>query len=183
MERLKQGPYDFDPDRHRVSQHFVRSKDGTSIPYFQIAAKDLQLHGSNPTLLYGYGGFDVLLLPHYLGSDAPSWLERGGVYVVANIRGGGEYGPAWHQASLKQDRHRAFEDFAAVAKDLIARKVTSSPHLGARGGLLVGNMLTQYPQLFGCIVCQVPLLDMQRYTSLSAGASWIVEYGDPDDPA
>lgn len=184
VERLKQGPHDFDPDRYRVSQHFVRSKDGTSIPYFQIAAKDLQLNGSNPTLLYGYGGFDVSLLPHYLGSDAPSWLERGGVYVVANIRGGGEYGPAWHQAALKQDRHRAFEDFVAVAKDLIARKVTSSPHLGARGGsnggLLVGNMLTQYPQLFGC---EVPLLDMQRYTSLSAGASWIAEYGDPDDPA
>ncbi|CAI0777996.1 prolyl oligopeptidase family serine peptidase [Serratia ficaria] len=185
-ELLKQGPQDFDAGGYQVSQHFARSKDGTRVPYFQIAAKALRLDGSNPTLLYGYGGFEVPLLPGYMGSKAPTWLERGGVYVVANIRGGGEYGPAWHQAALKQHRHRAYEDFAAVAEDLIARKVTSSQHLGARGGsnggLLVGNMLTQYPQLFGCIVCEVPLLDMQRYTQLSAGASWIAEYGDPSRP-
>lgn len=185
-ELLKQGPQDFDAGGYQVSQHFARSKDGTRVPYFQIAAKDLKLDGGNPTLLYGYGGFEVPLLPGYMGSKAPAWLERGGVYVVANIRGGGEYGPAWHQAALKQDRHRAYEDFAAVGEDLIARKVTSSQHLGARGGsnggLLVGNMLTQYPQLFGCIVCEVPLLDMQRYTQLSAGASWIAEYGDPSKP-
>lgn len=183
---LKQAPQDFDASGYQVSQHFARSKDGTRVPYFQIAAKDLKPDGSTPTLLYGYGGFEVPLLPGYLGGKAPAWLERGGVYVVANIRGGGEYGPAWHQAALKQNRHRAYEDFAAVAEDLIARKVTSAPHLGARGGsnggLLVGNMLTLYPQLFGCIVCEVPLLDMQRYTQLSAGASWIAEYGDPSKP-
>ncbi|UTN98779.1 MULTISPECIES: prolyl oligopeptidase family serine peptidase [Serratia] len=182
-ELLKQGPQDFDAGGYQVSQHFVASRDGTRVPYFQISAKGIKLDGSNPTLLYGYGGFEVSLLPGYMGSKAPAWLERGGVYVVANIRGGGEYGPAWHQAALKQNRHRAYEDFAAVAQDLIARKVTSSQHLGARGGsnggLLVGNMLTLYPQLFGCIVCEVPLLDMQRYTQLSAGASWIAEYGDP----
>ncbi|MCS3408825.1 prolyl oligopeptidase family protein [Serratia sp. AKBS12] len=184
-ELLKQGPQDFDASGYQVSQHFARSKDGTRIPYFQIAAGNLKLGGNNPTLLYGYGGFEVSLQPGYLGAKAPTWLERGGVYVVANIRGGGEYGPAWHQAALKQNRHRAYEDFAAVAQDLIARKVTSSQKLAARGGsnggLLVGNMLTQYPELFGCIVCEVPLLDMQRYTQLSAGASWIAEYGDPRD--
>ncbi|KLU13949.1 MULTISPECIES: prolyl oligopeptidase family serine peptidase [Xenorhabdus] len=183
---LKQGPQSFDASKYQVSQHFVRSKDGTRVPYFQISDKDLKLDGRNPTLLYGYGGFEISLLPNYIDYEAPTWLERGGVYVVANIRGGGEYGPAWHQAALKQNRHRAYEDFAAVAEDLIARKVTSSQHLGARGGsnggLLVGNMLTLYPQLFGCIVCEVPLLDMQRYTQLSAGASWIAEYGDPSKP-
>lgn len=183
---LKQGPADFDATGYQVSQHFARSKDGTRVPYFQIAAKDRVFDGKNPTLLYGYGGFEVSLLPGYLGAKAPTWLERGGVYVVANIRGGGEYGPAWHQAALKQNRHLAYQDFAAVAQDLIARNVTSSPHLGARGGsnggLLVGNMLTLYPQLFGAIVCEVPLLDMQRYTQLSAGASWIAEYGDPTKP-
>ena len=129
---LKQAPQDFDASGYQVSQHFARSKDGTRVPYFQIAAKDLKPDGSTPTLLYGYGGFEVPLLPGYLGGKAPAWLERGGVYVVANIRGGGEYGPAWHQAALKQNRHRAYEDFAAVAEDLITRKVTSAPHLGAR---------------------------------------------------
>lgn len=185
-ERMKQGPNDFDPDRYQVSQHFAHSKEGTRVPYFHIAAKDMQLRGANPTLLNGYGGFEVSLLLHYMGSEALTWLARGGVYVVANIRGGGEYSPTWHRAALKQHRHRAYEDFAAVAEDLIARKVTSSPFLGARGGsnggLLVGNMLTLYPALFGCIVCEVPLLDMQRYTQLSAGASWIAEYGDHEDP-
>ncbi|PHM53914.1 oligopeptidase B [Xenorhabdus sp. KK7.4] len=185
-ELLKQGPKDFDAGNYQVSQHFARSKDGTRVPYFQIAAKGLKLNGSNPTLLNGYGGFEISLLPNYIGTEGLTWLGRGGVYVVANIRGGGEYGPAWHQAALMQNRHRAYEDFAAVAQDLITRKVTSSKHLGARGrsngGLLVGNMLTLYPQLFGCIVCGVPLLDMQRYSQLSAGASWIAEYGDPSQP-
>ncbi|MCU7297290.1 prolyl oligopeptidase family serine peptidase [Escherichia albertii] len=183
---LKQAPQDFDVTGYQVSQHFVRSRDGTRVSYFQIAANNLRLDGSTPTLLYGYGGFSESLLPEYLGNEAPTWLERGGVYVVANIRGGGEYGPDWHKAALKQNRHRSFEDFAAVAKDLIARKVTSSHHLGIRGesngGLLTGNMLTLYPHLFGCIVCGVPLLDMKRYTQLSAGASWIAEFGDPDKP-
>jgi prolyl oligopeptidase len=139
-----------------------------------------------PTLLYGYGGFEVSRVPAYSGGIGRAWLERGGVYVVANIRGGGEYGPRWHQAALKQNRHKAYEDFAAVARDLVARGVTDKAHLGAQGGsnggLLMGNMLTQYPDLFGAIVCQVPLLDMKRYSHLLAGASWMAEYGDPDDP-
>ena len=146
--------------------------------------KGLAHDGKAPTLLYGYGGFEVSLTPAYSGTVGKGWLERGGVYVVANIRGGGEYGPRWHQAALKQNRHKAYEDFAAVAKDLAARKVTSARHLaaqgGSNGGLLAGNMLTQYPELFGAIVIQVPLLDMKRYSHLLAGASWMAEYGDPD---
>ena len=183
-ETLKQEPAFFDAARFRVSQHFVHSKDGTRVPYFEIAPKDLRLDGANRTLLYGYGGFEVSLQPYYSGSVGRAWLDRGGVYVVANIRGGGEYGPAWHQAALKAKRPRAYEDFAAVAEDLIRRGVTSAQHLGAEGGsnggLLMGNMLTTYPQLFGAIACEVPLLDMKRYTHLSAGASWMAEYGNPD---
>ncbi|MGJ8515833.1 prolyl oligopeptidase family serine peptidase [Carnimonas bestiolae] len=185
-DKLKQAPAFFDASRYQVQQHFATSRDGTRIPYFEIAAKDIQLDGRNPTLLYGYGGFEVSLTPDYSGSIGRSWLERGGVYVIANIRGGGEYGPGWHQAALKQHRMRAYEDFAAVASDLTKRGVTSAQHLGAEGGsnggLLAGNMLTHYPQLFGAIVSEVPLLDMKRYTHLSAGASWIGEYGDPDQP-
>ncbi|HET8897305.1 MAG TPA: prolyl oligopeptidase family serine peptidase [Rhodanobacteraceae bacterium] len=183
-ETIKQEPAFFDASKFTVSQHFVASKDGTRVPYFEIASKDLKPNGKNRTLLYGYGGFEVSLQPHYSGSIGRAWLERGGVYVVANIRGGGEYGPAWHQAALKANRLRAYEDFAAVARDLVKRGITSAPHLGAEGGsnggLLMGNMLTLYPELFGAIVCEIPLLDMKRYTHLSAGASWIAEYGDPD---
>ena len=126
------------------------------------------------------------MTPAYNPLVGAAWLERGGVFVVANIRGGGEFGPRWHQAALKANRMRAYEDFAAVADDLIARKVTSRPHLGieggSNGGLLVGNMITRYPQLFGAAVCQVPLLDMRRYHKLLAGASWMAEFGDPDKP-
>ncbi|MCW8807899.1 MAG: prolyl oligopeptidase family serine peptidase [Rhodanobacter sp.] len=183
-ETLKQEPAFFDASKFTVSQRFVTSKDGTRVPYFEVAPKDMKLDGSNRTLLYGYGGFEVSLEPFYSGSVGRAWLERGGVYVVANIRGGGEYGPQWHQAALKANRPRAYEDFAAVAEDLIRREVTSPQHLGAEGGsnggLLVGNMLTMYPQLFGAIACEVPLLDMKRYTHLSAGASWMGEYGNPD---
>ncbi len=183
-ETIKQEPAFFDASRFTVSQHFVKSKDGTRVPYFEIAPKDMKPDGSNRTLLYGYGGFEVSLQPHYSGSIGRAWLERGGVYVVANIRGGGEYGPQWHQAALKANRPRAYEDFAAVAEDLVKRGVTSAQHLGAEGGsnggLLMGNMLTMYPQLFGAIACEVPLLDMKRYTHLSAGASWMAEYGNPD---
>lgn len=185
-EIIKQDPSYFDGAKYQVSQYFAHSDDGTRIPYFVIAARDLQFDGSHPTLLYGYGGFEVSLEPYYLGSIGPAWLERGGVFVVANIRGGGEYGPRWHQAALKQHRLRAYEDFSSVAKDLIARNITSAAHLaaqgGSNGGLLVGNMLTRYPELFAAIVCEVPLLDMQRYTRISAGASWIAEYGDPQQP-
>ena len=183
-ETLKQGPKFFDADKFVVSQHFATSHDGTRVPYFVIAPKAMRLDRSNRTLLYGYGGFEVSLLPRYSGSIGRAWLERGGVYVVANIRGGGEYGPQWHQAALKANRPRAYEDFAAVAEDLVKRGVTSARHLGAEGGsnggLLMGNMLTEYPQLFGAIACEVPLLDMKRYSHLSAGASWMAEYGNPD---
>jgi prolyl oligopeptidase len=183
-EVLKTMPTFFDASRDVIEQHFATSQDGTKIPYFLVRPKDLAFDGSAPTLLYGYGGFEVSLTPSYSGIVGKGWLEAGGVYVVANIRGGGEYGPRWHQAALKQNRHKAYEDFAAVAKDLIARKVTSREHLGtmggSNGGLLVGNMLTQYPQLFGAVVVQVPLLDMKRYSHLLAGASWMAEYGNPD---
>ncbi|GLQ44966.1 prolyl oligopeptidase [Dyella lipolytica] len=185
-QTIKQGPTFFDASKFEVSQHFVTSQDGTQVPYFEIAPKGIMLDGGNRTLLYGYGGFEVSLQPFYSGSIGRAWLERGGVYVIANIRGGGEYGPRWHQAALQANRLRAYEDFAAVAEDLIKRGVTSPSHLGAEGGsnggLLMGNMLTLYPQLFGAIACEVPLLDMKRYIHLSAGASWIAEYGNPDDP-
>jgi prolyl oligopeptidase len=183
---IKKTPAFFEANDLDVHQYFVASKDGTRVPYFVIAKKQLALDGSHPTVLYGYGGFEVSELPRYSGGVGRAWLGNGGVYVVANIRGGGEYGPRWHQAALREKRLRAYEDFAAVAKDLVDRKITSREHLGAlggsNGGLLMGNMLTQYPELFGAIVCEVPLLDMKRYTHLSAGASWIAEYGDPDKP-
>jgi prolyl oligopeptidase len=185
-EILKESPRFFNAEGLEVSQHEATSKDGTKVPYFQVSRKGLKLEGTNPTLLYGYGGFEVSLTPHYAALAGAAWMEKGGVFVVANIRGGGEFGPAWHQAALKEKRHRAYEDFAAVAEDLAKRQVTSPKHLGAwggsNGGLLMGNMLTLYPQLFGAIVCQVPLLDMQRYHKLLAGASWMAEYGNPDDP-
>jgi len=185
-ETLKTMPAFFDASTHEVEQHFATSKDGTRVPYFLVRPKDMQLDGSNPTLLYGYGGFEISLTPGYSGGVGKGWLEKGGVYAVANIRGGGEYGPRWHQAALKANRHKAYEDFAAVAQDMIDRKITSPAHLGIRGGsnggLLTGNMLTQYPELFGAVVIQVPLLDMQRYHKLLAGASWMAEYGNPDKP-
>jgi prolyl oligopeptidase len=185
-EKLKQLPAFFDATGLVVSQHETASKDGTRIPYFQVSRKELALDGKNPTLLYGYGGFEISMLPDYRGGIGAAWLEKGGVYVVANIRGGGEFGPRWHQAALKENRHKAYEDFIAVGEDLIRRKVTSTPHLGiqggSNGGLLMGNMLTMRPDLWGAIVCQVPLLDMRRYHTLLAGASWMEEYGNPDDP-
>lgn len=183
---LKRLPAFFDSSDLKIEQHFVKSKDGTRVPYFLIGRKDMKLDGSNPTLLYGYGGFEVSLTPAYSATVGRAWLSQGGVYVVANIRGGGEYGPRWHQAGLKQNRLRIYEDFAAVGQDLIDRKITSPKHLGiqggSNGGLLVGNMTVLYPQLFNAVVCQVPLLDMQRYHKLLAGASWMAEYGDPDKP-
>ncbi len=181
---LKHSPSFFDATTNEVHQYFATSKDGTRVPYFVIAPKQMKLDGSNPTILYGYGGFEISLQPNYSGGMGRVWLAHGGVYVIANIRGGGEYGPRWHQAAIKANRLRAYEDFAAVAQDLVAKKITSRAHLGAmggsNGGLLMGNMLTLYPDLWGAIVCQVPLLDMKRYTHLAAGASWMAEYGDPD---
>jgi prolyl oligopeptidase len=185
-ETLKTMPAFFDASNHVVEQHFATSKDGTRVPYFLVRPKDLAFDGTAPTLLYGYGGFEISLTPGYSGGTGKGWLEKGGTYAVANIRGGGEYGPRWHQAALKQNRHKAYEDFAAVAQDMIDRRITSPAHLGIRGGsnggLLTGNMLVQYPELFGAVVIQVPLLDMQRYNKLLAGASWMAEYGNPDVP-
>jgi prolyl oligopeptidase len=185
--RLKQAPAQFDASGLVVSQHETASADGTRVPYFQVSRAGLALDGRSPTLLYGYGGFEVSMVPGYGGLVGAAWLEPGGVYVVANIRGGGEFGPAWHQAALKAGRPRAYQDFAAVAEDLIRRRVTSAAKLGiqgeSNGGLLMGNMLTRRPELFGAVVCGVPLLDMRRYHTLLAGASWMGEYGNPDDPA
>ncbi|MFJ3767565.1 prolyl oligopeptidase family protein [Streptomyces sp. NPDC090082] len=185
-EVLKQAPDRFDTAGLTVRQHFATSEDGTRVPYFVIGP-DHAVTGPGPTLLYGYGGFEVSLTPYYGAVTGRAWLEGGGTHVIANIRGGGEYGPDWHQAALGADRPRAFEDFAAVARDLVARGITTPDRLGAsggsNGGLLMGAMLTRYPELFGAIVAQVPLLDMTRFHRLLAGASWIAEYGDPDDEA
>lgn len=187
IETVKSLPAFFDATGMRVEQQFARSKDGTRVPYFVIWPKAPRGDGRNPTLLHGYGGFEISLTPWYLASAGRTWLAQGGVYVVANVRGGGEFGPAWHQAATKADKQRSYDDFAAVAEDLIARGVTRPAHLGiqggSNGGLLVGAVMLQRPELFGAVVCQVPLLDMRRYHRLLAGASWMAEYGDPDDPA
>ncbi|POA99065.1 S9 family peptidase [Chromobacterium sinusclupearum] len=185
-EPLKQQPAFFDASPYRIQQFFARSNDGTQVPYFVVARKDLKLDGQNPTLLYGYGGFEVSMTPYYSGTMGKAWLERGGVYVLGNIRGGGEYGPAWHEAALKHNRQKAYDDFSSIAKDLARRGIADARHLGIKGGsnggLLMGVMLTKYPQLFHAVVCQVPLLDMRRFNKLLAGASWMDEYGNPDKP-
>ncbi|OZE91472.1 S9 family peptidase [Rhodococcus sp. 15-2388-1-1a] len=183
LEVLKQAPAFFDADGLTVQQFFARSDDGTDIPYFVVRRSD---SGPGPTLLYGYGGFEISMTPGYSGATGRAWLERGGTYVVANIRGGGEYGPSWHTQVLRAGRHLVHEDFAAVARDLVTRGITTTQQLaaqgGSNGGLLMGIMVTKYPELFGALVCQVPLLDMKRYHLLLAGASWVAEYGNPDDP-
>ncbi|HEY2766474.1 MAG TPA: prolyl oligopeptidase family serine peptidase [Pseudonocardiaceae bacterium] len=184
---LKQAPSFFDSGGLAVQQHFAVSDDGTRIPYFVVAPDSAVPPGGWPTLLYGYGGFEISLQPGYGGARGRAWLARSGCYVVANIRGGGEYGPRWHSTTLGRHRHLVYEDFAAVARDLVTRGLTTPPRLGAQGGsnggLLIGVMLTQYPELFGALVAAAPLLDMLRYHTLLAGASWTAEYGDPDDPA
>lgn len=183
---LKSLPAFFDASGIEVQQFEAVSKDGTRIPYFQVSRKGLTPNGRNPTLLYAYGGFEISMLPNYSPGVGAAWLERGGTYVLANIRGGGEFGPRWHEAARKQHRQRAYDDFIAVAEHLVTRRVTAPRHLGiqggSNGGLLMGVMLTQRPDLFGAIVCQVPLLDMRRYNQLLAGASWMDEYGNPDKP-
>ncbi|MBD3220928.1 prolyl oligopeptidase family serine peptidase, partial [bacterium] len=183
-EQIKSTPAFFDATGMEVTQYEARSADGAMIPYFVVTPPGFAADGQNPTMLYGYGGFEVSMLPRYQASTGKAWVSRGGVYVLANIRGGGEFGPQWHQAALKENRQRAFDDFIAVAEDLIARNVTSSEHLGiaggSNGGLLVGACMVQRPELFGAVVCQVPLLDMKRYHTLLAGASWMAEYGNPD---
>ena len=184
VEAIKQAPSFFDAEGITVEQFFATSDDGTQVPYFVVGRNT---ETPSPTLLYGYGGFENSMVPAYSGGVGRAWLEKGYTYVIANIRGGGEYGPTWHTQALKENRHKVFEDFAAVAKDLVARGITTAEQLGTQGGsnggLLMGVMLTRYPELFGAIVCQVPLLDMKRYHLLLAGASWMAEYGDPDNPA
>jgi prolyl oligopeptidase len=183
VTRIKQAPGFFDADGIEVSQHFATSADGTRIPYFVVGRPG----ATGPTLLGGYGGFEVSRTPGYDGVLGRLWLARGGTYVLANIRGGGEYGPGWHTQAMREGRHLVDEDFAAVARDLVQRGVTTVARLGAQGGsnggLLMGIMLTRYPDLFGALVCSVPLLDMKRFHLLLAGASWVAEYGNPDDPA
>ena len=182
-EIVKQAPVLFDADGLTTRQFFATSDDGTRIPYF-VVGRDDALAG--PTMMTGYGGFEIAYTPAYSGAIGRGWLARGGTFIVANIRGGGEYGPEWHTTAIRENRPRAYEDFASVARDAVARGLTSPEQLGitggSNGGLLMGVMLTRYPDLFGAIVCEVPLLDMQRYHLLLAGASWMAEYGNPDDP-
>jgi prolyl oligopeptidase len=184
VERVKSIPARWNAAEHAVDQFEATSADGTKVPYFVVRPKGVKFDGSNPTLLYGYGGYQVSLLPGYSGTTGKLWLEDGGVYVVANTRGGGEFGPTWHQAALKQNRQRAHEDFVAVAQDLIARKITSPRRLGimggSQGGLFMGVAMTQHPELFNAAVIQVPLFDMMRFHKLLAGNSWMSEYGNPD---
>jgi prolyl oligopeptidase len=187
VDQVKALPAKFDADGLTVDQFEARSADGTLIPYFVVHRADMPMDGSSPTLLYGYGGFQNSLLPGYSATVGKLWLERGGVYAIANTRGGGEFGPRWHDAALQQNRQRAHEDFQAVALDLIARDITSQPKLGimggSQGGLFMGAMLTQRPDLINAAVIQVPLFDMFRFNKLLAGASWQAEYGNPDIPA
>ncbi|MCW8090697.1 prolyl oligopeptidase family serine peptidase [Alteromonas sp. ASW11-130] len=169
-----------------TKQYWATSKDGTKVPYFVSMKKGLKLNGQNPTLMYGYGGFELSVTPYYSSIMGSNWLEKGGVFVAANIRGGGEFGPSWHKAALTTNRHKAFEDFEAIAEDLISRKITSPAHLGiegqSNGGLLVAATLLRRPDLYKAVVSQSPLLDMKRYSKLLAGISWTAEYGNPEQP-
>lgn len=184
IETIQTLPEYFDTDGMAVQQHFASSKDGTRVPYFLVLPKSFKADSTTPTLMYGYGGFQVTYPPFYSSTVGHSWLERGGAYVIAGIRGGGEYGPGWHTAAMLENRQRAYDDFIAVGEDLVERGITSPEHLGiqggSNGGLLTGVMLVQRPDLFGAVVIQVPLLDMKRYHVLLAGASWMAEYGNPE---
>ena len=186
-EKLKSLPAFFDAKGLVVRQYEATSKDGTKIPYFLVSREDAKLDGATPTILYGYGGFEVPMTPSYSAAAGAAWLEQGGAWALANLRGGGEFGPEWHETARREGRQKTHDDFAAVAEDLIRRKITSPRHLGilggSQGGLLVGATFTQRPELFRAAVSQVPLLDMKRYHKLLAGASWMGEYGDPDNPA
>ncbi|MBK7531805.1 MAG: S9 family peptidase [Piscinibacter sp.] len=185
-DTLKSLPASFDSVGMRAEQHFATSRDGTRVPYFVVWPRGAKADGNNPTLLYGYGGFQISLEPWYSRGFGAAWYQRGGVLVVANIRGGGEFGPRWHQAAMKADKQRSYDDFIAVAEDLVRRKISSPRHLGieggSNGGLLVGAVMLQRPELFNAVVCQVPLLDMKRFHKLLAGASWVAEYGNPELP-
>lgn len=184
--KVRSEPAWFDAQGMEVAQYQAESADGTMIPYFVVMPRGYRADGANPVLLSAYGGFEVSRTPFYSGVTGSAWLERGGVFVLANIRGGGEFGPRWHQAALKENRQRAYDDLIAVSEDLIERNITSPQHLGiqggSNGGLLVGAVMVQRPDLYNAVVCQVPLLDMKRFHKLLAGASWMGEYGNPDDP-
>jgi prolyl oligopeptidase len=182
--QVKSSPAWFDPDGMEVAQYEATSKDGTKIPYFVWAPKEFEVDGANPTLLTAYGGFEISRVPRYSGANGAGWVAGGGVYVLANIRGGGEFGPKWHQAALKEKHQNNFDDFIAVAEDLIEREITSPEHLGilggSQGGLLVNGCFVQRPELFNAVVSAVPLSDMKRYNKLLIGAAWMSEYGNPD---
>jgi len=186
LQTLKSAPARFDASKHVVEQLEATSRDGTKVPYFLIRPKNVKMDGSTPTLLYGYGGFQVSQIPYYDGSMGRLWLEQGNAYVFANLRGGGEFGPSWHQSAQGANKQRTWDDYIAVAEDLVKRKVTSPRRLGviggSQGGLLVGTAITQRPDLFNAAIVQVPLFDMLRYHKIGAGASWIGEYGDPEKP-
>ena len=186
IETIKSLPAKFEAEGLVVEQYEATSTDGTKIPYFIVHKDDIPMDGTTPTLLYGYGGFQISMTPGYSALRGKLWLERGGAYVLANIRGGGEFGPDWHQAGLKTKRQIVYDDFIAVGEDLIAKGITTPEHLGiqggSNGGLLMGVMLTQRPDLWNAVLVQVPLLDMLRYHLLLAGASWVDEYGHPDVP-
>ncbi|QLI82943.1 S9 family peptidase [Chitinibacter fontanus] len=186
IERLRAQPPAFDSEQLQVCQRFAISKDGTRVPYFLVSHVNKKLDGNTPTLIYGYGGFSVPLLPYYLDNLGEHWLNRGGAYVVANTRGGGEFGPAWHEAAQGVRRQNSFDDLIAIAEDLIASGLTRPEKLalqgGSNGGLLVASCMLQRPELFAAVVCEVPVLDMLRYPELGAGASWLAEYGDPKQP-
>lgn len=180
-------PARFDAAGLSSEQRWATSRDGTKVPYFLIRRASAPFDGTTPTLLYGYGGFEISMAPYYLATVGRLWLSRGGAYALANIRGGGEFGPRWHAAALKENRQKAFDDFEAVAEDLARTKATSPRRLavqgGSNGGLLVSTVLTQRPELFGAVLCEVPLTDMLRFNKLLAGDSWVGEYGSPDVPA
>jgi prolyl oligopeptidase len=185
--KIKQLPARFDGSKDTVAQYWATSTDGTKIPYFVVMPKAAKLDGSTPTIMYGYGGFELSKPPIYLPEMGRIWLQRGGAYVIANIRGGGEFGPRWHDAVLREKRQLDFDDFAAVARDLTRRGITSPRRLGiygrSNGGVLMSVSMTQHPELWNAVVVESPLVDMLRYNHLSAGASWVGEYGDPDVPA
>ncbi len=186
VAEVKRLPAMFDAKGLAVQQMQATSRDGTNIPFFVVQREGAARDGMQPTLLNAYGGFEISSTPSYNSTVGAAWLERGGVFVLANIRGGGEFGPAWHRAGLKENRQRIYDDFAAVSEELIKQRITSPPRLGimggSNGGLLVGVAVTQRPDLYNAVVIQVPLLDMQRYNQLLAGASWMAEYGNPDKP-
>lgn len=187
LKPIKTAPARFDASRDVVEQFFATSKDRTKVPYFVVHPREMKLDGQNPTLLTGYGGFEISETPRYNAVTGKLWLENGGVYVLANIRGGGEFGPAWHEAGLNTKRQVIYDDFAAVGEDLIRRKITSTPRLGimggSNGGLLMGVEMTEHPELWGAVVIEIPLLDMIRISKIAAGASWVGEYGSVSDPA